>query len=369
MLSKLFHCFTKSKIPVEIQIYGGLGTSARGTIWGRVLEDKEIPAPKPSEPRLLTLWRNVQAMESDEIPFAKLKIHVDGQTLPTTCDEEGLFQVVVHGPLPLGRLPVSVELEEDIASHCRITPGELFVFPEEPGIAVVSDIDDTVLKMEISAPLRMVLRTFLTNFFSMEPFAHSAATFKVWANRGYPIIFISGSPINFYPRLTNFFSYNHFPPCVLLLKDFGLTARFSMIEQKSFKRAKIAEVMELLPGYRLLLVGDTGLEDPEVFEEFKQKSPDKIEAVMIHNLDGKTVGTRSGLDREKVTRSGLEGENVRRSSLEGEATVRSGLNSAAAKQSAFNGELLFDDYRSLARSLLQQERISSRELREIERAP
>ncbi len=66
--------------PALIQIYNGVGTPVRACLWGRVLEDKGR-APKKRSSWYRKLKGNIKALESDEIPHAKLTVKVAGRKL------------------------------------------------------------------------------------------------------------------------------------------------------------------------------------------------------------------------------------------------------------------------------------------------
>ena len=70
----------------------------------------------------------------------------------------------------------------------------------------------------------------------------------------------------------------------MLLKDFGLK---DLTEQKAYKLKHIATVTKLLPGYRFILVGDDGEQDPEIYREVALLHPERVEQVLIHKVTDK----------------------------------------------------------------------------------
>jgi phosphatidate phosphatase APP1 len=274
--------------PALIQIYNGVGTTARACLWGRVLEDKGR-APKKRSSWYRKLKGNIKALESDEIPHAKLLVKVAGRKVKVKADGEGLFKLELAGPLPLGSHPVSAKLRDD-DRKVRVAAGRLLIFPAAKKgapapVAVISDIDDTVLRTGVGSKVKMALKVLTTSAHDLKSFSGAPALFKAWGKRGYPVVFVSGSPVNLYPKLTRFLKLRGFPAAPLLLKDFG--GKFAMTEQVAYKLAHIKEVARLLPGYRFLLVGDSGEADPEVYRKVAQRYRGRVVATMINKVEGK----------------------------------------------------------------------------------
>jgi len=308
--------------PVVIQVYNGLGTTAGARVWGRVLEDEGAPPPRKGERWYRKLKRNYHALESDEIPDAELEVHVLGRKIRVKADKEGLFEARLKGPLTKGRHPVDVRLVSDgdgKKRRFRVEKGALLVWPRKPGVAVISDIDDTVLESGVASKLKLARKVMTTNAHDLKTFAGAPALYRVWAGRRYPVVFVSGSPVNLYPKLTRFFELRGFPAAPLLLKDFG---REDLTEQKAYKLKHIATVARLLPGYRFILVGDDGEQDPEIYQEVQKLHPKRVELVLIHRVAEKP-----------------------------------------SKPPA--GQLYFSDYRALARALHRRKLLDDAELKRV----
>jgi phosphatidate phosphatase APP1 len=283
--------------PALVQIYNGLGTTKGARIWGRVIEDEGDKPSKRKERWYRKLKRNIKALESDEIPHARLELKVLGRKLRVKADEEGLFSARVKGPLPVGSHPVKAALKEK--RRYRVTAGRLLIWPARGArVAVISDIDDTVLQTGVGDKLRMARRVLSTNAHDLKTYEHAPALYRVWARRGHPIVFVSGSPVNLYPKLIRFLALQRFPAAPLLLKDFG--GKHALTEQVAYKLDQIERVLKLLPGYKLLLVGDSGESDPEIYAKVAQKHRDRVLAIMIHRLKGKQRAGRERLEKEQL---------------------------------------------------------------------
>jgi phosphatidate phosphatase APP1 len=308
-----------------IVIYNGLGTTAGARIWGRALADKEPAAAKADESKWRKLRRTLRELDSDELRHAELELNVLGRSYPVKADSEGLFRLDIKGPLAEGSHRVEAKLKVPAGRTCRVEEGKLLVWPKRPGIAVVSDIDDTVLQTGVTDKVQMFKRVLFSNAHDLKTFETAPALYQTWSKRGYPVVFVSGSPVNLYTRLQQFLGMRRFPAAVLMLKNLGLErGADSLTEQKAYKQRRIREVLELLPGYKLLLVGDTGEKDPEIYSTLSQGEKGLVLEIMIHRV------TRE----EKIA-------------------------------PRFAGQIVFDTYLDLAKELRRRKRLTPAEVKAL----
>jgi len=306
--------------PVVVQIYDGFGTPLQARVWGRVLEDEGQPPPRAGDGWYRKLKRNVKALESDELPRAVVQIQVLDRKQRVVADDEGLFEVQLKGPLPQGTHAVSAQFVADRKGkqhRFRVEGGKLMVWPAS-GLAVISDIDDTVLRTGVGNKLKMARRVMTTSALDLETYPGAPALYRAWHRRGYPIVFVSGSPVNLYLKLSAFLAHRKFPRAPLMLKDFGLK---DLTEQKAYKLGQIARVVQLLPGYCFILVGDDGEQDPTIYEEVGRRYKGKVELVLIHHVADRPV---------------------------------------------LGGQLRFSSYAEAARQLRQRKKIDDAELKQVE---
>jgi phosphatidate phosphatase APP1 len=188
-------------------------------------------------------------LESDEIPHAKVEISVLGKKHRVVADEEGLFSLELRGPLPIGDHPVGGRLLESRRPQ-RTLAGRLQVVAAAPKsgavpLAVVSDIDDTVLDSQVTSKRKLIWRVLTSNARKLKTFKGAPALFRQFRARGYPIVFVSGSPINLYTRLQRFFALRGFPAAPLLLKNIGSD---KLTDQEGYKLRRLELVRRLLAG-------------------------------------------------------------------------------------------------------------------------
>lgn len=309
-----------------VVVYDGFGTPAKARVWGRVLYDKGFDTPQKRERWTRRLRRSWRLLESDEIPHAKLTLVVGKTRHALTADEEGLFMLELVG-LAVGPHTVGAELPGE--APYRVLSGRIMVAPKEPGVAVLSDIDDTVLQTGVKNKLKMIKKVLFSNVHQLKTYPYAAALYRALAQRGAPVVFVSGSPINLYPRLHGFFRLRGFPRAPMRLKNLGVAkGSDSLFEQKKYKLGKLREALALLPGYRFILIGDSGEKDPEIYRTLRAEAKRRIAAVLIHNVS-----------------------------------------KASAKHARYRGQHLFGDYRQAARYLAKRKLLSASDVTTVASQP
>jgi phosphatidate phosphatase APP1 len=283
---------------LKIVTYRGYGRQERLYLKGRVLEDKGEQAATEND----HLWNNLvnmyKRMESNELPYARLLARFDGHEQEVQADEEGFFEVWIEpqNPLPTDRVWHEVHLRlVDPQGYDGPSPveavGEVFVPPPTAQYAVISDIDDTVLKSDATHMLRMARNVFLGNARTRLPFPGVAAFYRALldgprGNALNPLFYVSSSPWNLYDLLVEFFHLQNIPlGPILFLRDWGLTENEILpIKNQEYKIGVIRQMMNFYPDLPFILVGDSGQEDPEIYTRITAEYPERVLAVYIRNV-------------------------------------------------------------------------------------
>jgi phosphatidate phosphatase APP1 len=282
--------------PLLIQAYRGHGTTTTFYLKGRVLEHTGATRSSSTD----STWKNVLNMyrrfSSDELPGARVRAQVDDATWEVVTDSEGYFTLRLELPTPLDSRRVwnSVKLdliEPLIEDHRPIrTIGHVLVPPPEAQFAIVSDIDDTVVKTDATNLLRMARMVFLSNAHTRVPFEGVAAFYNA-LRRGStgcdhnPIFYVSSSPWNLYDLLVDFLNIQGIPYGPLFLRDFGLDAQLLSSEgHHSHKLEQIKGLLDTYPHLPFVLIGDSGQEDPEIYRQVVGDFPGRIKAIYIRDV-------------------------------------------------------------------------------------
>ncbi|MCX7791044.1 MAG: alpha/beta fold hydrolase [Chloroflexaceae bacterium] len=275
--------------PALIVPYRGMGTPAVLHLSGRVLEDRGIMPPGDADTRWANLRANWRRFGSRELPHVRVRATFQDTVVETSTDAEGYFHLSLQPSAPLDDAPVQmVNLElPDLGARAA---GEVFVPPPSARCAIVSDIDDTVLQTYATDMLKMLALTFLHNARTRLPFEGVAALYGALVagpdgQRQNPIFYVSSSPWNLYDFLVDFLAYHGLPAGPLFLTDYGLD-RDRLVRQghRRHKLEAIGRIATTYPHLPLVLIGDSGQHDPEIYLEVARTYPGRVVAIYIRHV-------------------------------------------------------------------------------------
>jgi phosphatidate phosphatase APP1 len=235
--------------------------------------------------------------ESDEIPGAKLRVTFEDKEHIVTTDKEGYFVLNLIPSTPIISEDMWFEvLIELIESPIPFQEGlsataEVLVPPIDAEYGIISDIDDTIVKTGATDLLAMSRNTFFHNAYTRLPFAGVAEFYKALllgrnGKRNNPFFYVSSSPWNLYELLRDFMDLNKIPEGPLLLRDFGLEPDKvgSKGGHMGHKFKEIEQILLTYPNLNFVLIGDSGQEDPVIYQEVVNKYPDRILAIYIRDV-------------------------------------------------------------------------------------
>jgi phosphatidate phosphatase APP1 len=295
--------------PVQIQPYRGHGTAERLYLKGRVLEYKGITSATDAA----SVWENLLNMyrrfDSDEIPGARLRVRQGDQEFEITTDNEGYFNLEIEPKSQLRLEKVWHEIELSLiepkakGQGRERTVGHVLVPPPKSEFGVISDIDDTIVLTGATDPLTMARIVVLNNPHTRLPFEGVAAFYQALRKggdgEGYnPIFYVSSSPWNLYDLLIDFLNINGIPVGPLFLRDVGLDKdRLIKTGHHEHKLKQIHTILNTHPELPFILIGDSGQEDPEIYQEVVREYPGRIQAVYIRDV---TLDERDGSIRNII---------------------------------------------------------------------
>lgn len=283
---------------LTIHPYRGFGRrSGPLHLRGRVLDDRQVREPHPDQ----STWRNaintLRRIESDEIPGARVRLRFGEQTLYATTDEDGFFtfHFEPEEALPSDRVwhEVQLELEAPVPDDPEdaAATGHVLVPREAAEFAIVSDLDDTVIRTGATNKFQMARIVLLNNASTRLPFPGASAFYRALqegpdAEGHNPVFYVSSSPWNLYAMFQGFFKAYDLPLGPIFLKDYGLTTdRFFTTGHAEHKLSRIERLIETYPNLRFVFIGDSGQEDPEIYRRLVgDHGPERIRAVFIRDV-------------------------------------------------------------------------------------
>ena len=151
---------------------------------------------------------------------------------------------------------------------------------------LVSDIDDTVITTMLPRPMIAAFNTFVRRGKARHAVPGMAPMYRrlLAAHPGAPIVYVSTGAWNTAATLNRFLLENGFPLGPLLLTDWGPT-NTGLVPQRAGPQAHLpAPAGPRLPRHPWLLVGDDGQHDPQLYAEFAEARPDRVDAICIRHL-------------------------------------------------------------------------------------
>lgn len=163
--------------------------------------------------------------------------------------------------------------------------GEVYLVPAE-GLSIISDIDDTIKDTQVRDKAAMLRNTFELPFRAVPGMAE---TYRNWAAQGAALHYVSASPWQLYPALSEFMLAEGFPGGSFHLRLFRLyDESFSQFlgSSRPHKVETIRLLLQRYPQRRFVLVGDSGEQDPEIYGELARAYPGHITHIFIRNVSG-----------------------------------------------------------------------------------
>lgn len=269
----------------------GHGTTRRIRIGGRVVRgrpDVEAPpvgfpaAPLPSRRSRRAVLRSTLArFLTVEVPRVAVTIDTpdtpDGPQLART-DDDGYLDAVLDVPgLEPGWHEVGLALADGTSARAQV-----LVVDPEARIGLVSDVDDTIVETGLSRGWEFLRATLMTEVGDRTPLPGAAALYRALVGSGRPVFYLSTSPWNLHEMLLEFIALRRFPLGPMLLTDWGPSR--SGLFRIGAQEHKVGVVRRLLaehPRLGLVLVGDSGQADPEIYATLAREHPDRIVAIYI----------------------------------------------------------------------------------------
>ena len=278
---------------IEVLGFRTCGTPGLLRVRGRVRERRNVESV--AEPA--SVWRNVlntlRRLDSDEIPGATVEASVNGTSSRTLTDDEGYFsfELTMDPPLDAGWHDVQLDLVDSVGEPAEHdASASVLVPPPDAEFAIISDVDDTIIRTH-STDLMRQLEIILSGgahdrvAFPGVPALYNALVRGPDDNGSNPVFYVSKSGWNLHDLLEEFMRLNDIPAGPMFLTDLHIFEGSSEVVGSSrHKWQAIDLLMRTYPEYRFVLIGDSGMHDPELYHEVVDRHPDRVRAIYIHDV-------------------------------------------------------------------------------------
>lgn len=273
---------------------------------GRVVESYKQSKPSPRKTYLQNLLATLRRYAGSSVAEAKVEVSFCGQNKTLTSDAEGILQCSFENKR-------EIEKEEKI---CFCLLPEEGITPERDQVCIptlryhsghprgiISDIDDTILITHATRVGKKFWLSISKNAYTRRPFPGVSKFYKALIQEDkHPVFYVSSSDWNLFDLIRDFLNYREIPAGPILLKDLHVNLRNiwkSGGGNHNHKLEKIKMLMELYPGMKFILIGDSGQHDPELYAEVIRDYPGRVEAVYIREIKPANIQRRKLL-KEKI---------------------------------------------------------------------
>lgn len=272
---------------VTIMPYVGYGNPHHVRLRGRVLENHRVEEAQDGDNALRNLRNIVRRFRSHELPHVELTITFAGQEQTVVTNDEGFFYAEFNLEEALDKSIYTAQFHYEDEEREAQAKSDVIITLSNAQFAVVSDMDDTVIRSNVPNRIKLVANTLFKNARTRLPFPGVAEFYRALQkgtqNTQNPIYYVSNSPYNLYDLLHEFFDVRGIPHGPIFLRDFGLTERYLGAE-RSHKTVQISRLLELHPDLPFILIGDSGEHDPDIYAEVVKQYPNRILAIYIRDV-------------------------------------------------------------------------------------
>ena len=180
----------------------------------------------------------------------------------------------------------TVPHRDDIIDESTVSGRVFKPHPQAP-FAVISDIDDTVIKSGLTEGLAAVRRTLLGDQHTRRAIPGVSSWYRGMARQGSRdgvepgFFYVSTGSWSFYEMLVQFLQLRGFPRGPLFLTDWGPTDRYLHRSGALHKKHTIGRLLRAYPKTPFVLVGDVGQGDFEAYTDAARHFPGQVVLIVL----------------------------------------------------------------------------------------
>ncbi len=279
---------------ISIQAYLSYGQKDALHVFGRVIAGYSHPAYRPSKSRFLYIYKVIRLFLAVKVPQVKITLRAGKEAFHLTTNSEGFFseRITLNQDIRAlleqeqGELP-RLELFYHLGGHEKVMAHSHAVMPDQTTKKIfVSDIDDTVLKSRATRFVSMAIKTLLYPPRKRQMFPETSRAYKklqkgIDGQQLNLFFYVSSSTWDIYPLLKEFLEINELPEGPLILQDIQGEKKKQHSNPHAHKRDRIQEIIKVYPQCPIVLIGDAGQSDQDIYLDLAESHPQRIEKILI----------------------------------------------------------------------------------------
>lgn len=275
-------CASTAFAEPQVLLFPSIGTPQKVTVSGRVFTERLNSGSN-------ALSRNLRSLLAPSWQGATVALRYATQTVELVSGVDGIFEVTFSAPKD-APFPVGLgRVEASVKGAATAIAGVDVLSPHAP-FFVISDFDDTLAVSQVTRR-RDLIRHALAEDGDTQPLVEGMPQLMRCLREGKQerpaFALVSGSPVQFVPRTSRFLFKHDFPPFGLYLRELGPNTL------SDYKQPIIRALLKAVP-QNVVLVGDSGERDPEIYAQIREEFPGRVKAIAIHD-----VGRLEGDERVK----------------------------------------------------------------------
>jgi len=295
--------------------YRGFVSDGLARIQVRVMEQPVVPEVSRALIDPYLLQANLRRFITLAFAGARVTVELPDGSEDAVTDRHGYATVHVPaaGLEPGWHTYTVTATSDDRRRRTTTAHGDVIVPDPQAPLAVISDLDDTVIRTGMTDGLAAVRRTLFGRAGTRHAIPGMAALYSGLrsgkAHAAEPAFFyVSTGPWSLYDMHVEFLNMQGFPKGPLFLTDWGPQERRVMRSGQEHKRLTISRLFTSFPNTKFLLFGDSGEHDPEIYVEAARQYPDSVESIIIRDVDDEKTERGSELARwrRRLARQGID---------------------------------------------------------------
>lgn len=262
----------------NVVLFPAVGIPNKVTVSGRVL--KAAPSAGSS-----TFSKNLRRLLTANWEGAEVEVRMLGQAQKTVSGHDGNFEVTFASREGFG---VGVTRAEAKVAGQPVAGATVTIADAAAPFMVISDFDDTLAHTHVVSRRKLFKAALLQDESTQGVVDGMPALMRcLAADKAATPAFalVSGSPVQYTHRVDAFLARHRFPMFGLYLRDLGPGTL------SGYKQPVIRSLMKAMP-FPVVLVGDSGEKDPEVYAEIRAEFGDRVKAIFIRDAGNAETAAR-----------------------------------------------------------------------------